>query len=615
MCGITGFFSPDKEINTTKYYDAHLLISHRGPDDEGFLALAGGEPAAFKGDDTIDYYRNLEHVRQVQKSKLMLGHRRLSIIDLTHQGHQPFSDEDNNFFLVFNGEIFNYLELRHELKQLGYQFSTDSDTEVLLKSYIHWGLEAFNKFNGMWAIALFDKREDSLILSRDRFGIKPLYYSLINGVVYFSSEIKFINAILDDKLSLNEESVKAYLDRCLLNYSPDTFWREVKELEPAHCLIVKNKTVTIKKYWDFHPDLVNFNETQALEKFAYLFEDSLKLRMRSDVEVGTLLSGGMDSALIVCTLSKLGFIKEQNFKSFSGVFEDKRFSEKEYIDEILKTTDLDPYFIYPKPEELGHHLERLLYHIEEPFRSLSVYSQFLIYQRVKSDTNVKVVLNGQGGDELFGGYSYHYYLLFGELLKKFCFKQLFYELKLFKEFRNVDNRSLLINLLKHYIKSLAHRNYFNSVTFNELKVTALREYLKYDDRNSMAFGIEARVPFLDYRLVEFAFILDEKFKINNFVNKKIERQYSKGVVPDSVIQRKDKMGFVSPQEVWQRTELRDLLTEAYSFLSIHPEYIFINDKKEVLKNFQEYLGGKNDNWPFVWRIFCLLQWLRVHKLC
>lgn len=614
MCGITGFFSPEKDINTSKYYNSHLLIKHRGPDDEGFVSLFDWEIKVYKGDDTIAHFQNHEHINSVKYSRLILGHRRLSIIDLTHQGHQPFYDEEKNFFLVYNGELFNYVELKDELEKYGYKFLTNSDTEVVLKSYIHWGNDAFNKFNGMWAIAIFDKKKNCLVLSRDRFGIKPLYYSLIDGVLCFSSEMKFLQSFIDKKLTLNNKSIREYIDECLLNHSPQTFWSEIKELEPAYILTFQNSKVSVNKYWDYSPAMADYSEREALDKFEAFFEDSLKLRMRSDVEVGTLLSGGLDSSLIVCTLYKLGLIKEHNFKSFSAVFEDERFSEKKYIDETINKTGLMPYFVYPKAEELEDYLDKLLYHIEEPFRSLSVYSQFLIYRKIRGETNVKVVLNGQGADELFGGYTYHYNYLFGSLLKKIKIRKLLQEIKLFKNNRGIKSSTIIVDTLKNMIKSLCCSNYFNSATFNELKGSALREYLKYDDRNSMAFGIEARVPFLDYRLVEFAFSLDEKYKINNFVNKRIEREYAKGIIPEEIINRKDKMGFISPQEEWQRKEIKDNLFEIYPIISSLSSIRIPKNKLRVLKKYQDYLRGKNNDWGYAWRVYCLYRWMKVNKV-
>lgn len=613
MCGITGFFSPEKEIETSKYYGSHLLVKHRGPDDEGFIVLDKGILEQHKGDDTITYFENLRNINSVKSSKLILGHRRLSIIDLSHQGHQPFTDKSKRYYIVYNGEIFNYLELKDELKKYGYTFCTNSDTEVVLTAYIQWGDKAFNKFNGMWAIAIYDAKEGSIILSRDRFGVKPLFYSMVDGVLYFASEMKFLISFVPHKFSVNHGSVNAYIKRSLVSYSRETFWNEIHELEPAHFLTFRNKKVNISCYWDYEPRVEYYSEDDAIEKFSLIFNDSLKLRMRSDVEVGTLLSGGLDSTTIVCALHNLGLIKNGSFKSFSAVFEDERFSERRFIDETIKSVNIKPYSIYPKAEDLSKYINKLLYYAEEPFRSLSMYSQFMIYEKIKADTDVKVVLNGQGADELFGGYTNHYYSLFAHLLRRLKVKKMLREMNLFHLNKGVLYRNITKQTLKQFLQSLFQYNYFNNVTFLELKRSALREYLKYDDRTSMAYGIEARTPFLDYRLVEFAFSLDVGFKIDNFVNKRIERQYAKNFVPEAIINRTDKMGFVSPQEVWQKNELREQLVECFN--EIRQGYLSdILNVRDLSRRYNLYKEGRFNDWAYIWRIYCFYKWAKLNMI-
>ncbi len=610
MCGITGFVS-DKEIDLKNFYKSHLLIKHRGPDDEGFVLFDDNNPFHCKGDDTIEHFQSLPHIRSFNKARTVLGHRRLSIIDLSHYGHQPMSDESSRYFIVYNGEIFNYVELRKELEKHNYRFNTRNDTEVVLKAYMHWKEEAFNKFNGMWALAIYDKKKNKLILSRDRFGIKPLYYAYIYGTLYFASEIKFIKSFVNYGFKINKNSVKAYIESCLINYSEETFWENIYELEPGHYLTYQESNIKIKKYWAFEPKELKYSNREALEKFAYLFEDSLKLRMRADVEVGSLLSGGLDSTLIVCTLNKLGFIKDNNFKTFSAVFEEEEFSEKKYIDETLKLVPLKPYFTYPSPYEVKKYLSEIFYYNEEPLRSLAVYSQYLLYKSIKDNSNIKVVLNGQGADEMFGGYTGHYRLLFYHLIKKGKILRFLKEMNLYRKKRNnnfshIINNSFFINL----IKFILYKNSFNISTFHEIIKSALREYLRYDDRNSMAFSIEARVPFLDYRLVEFAFSLGVSHKIDNFTNKKIQRDYAANIIPDIILNRTDKMGFVSPQEVWQKNQIKKEIEDSFS--NLNRMLVFdLYSKEKIMKNYKEYITDKSDNWPYIWRIYCMEQWLKT----
>lgn len=576
MCGITGFIA-HQPIDTKDYYSAHMLIKHRGPDDEGFIVGADSELKSYRGNDTIQYFSAQPHIKTVEKAEVILGHRRLSILDLSERGHQPYCY--GNLSLVYNGEIFNYIELRKELITLGYQFQTDSDTEVVLKAYHKWGKEAFNRFNGMWALAIYDASLKSLILCRDRFGIKPLFYSLHNGTLYFASELKFIKAFTEQKLSLNQRSAKTYLTNSKINHSADTFWNEVLELEPARYISFKEGRLSIERYWDCQPAENKYSDKDALEEFSHLFTESIKLRMRSDVEVGSLLSGGLDSTTIVCTLKKLGLISGNDFKSFSAVFDEQEFSEKSYIDETIVQTGIDSHFIWPKPENLDGYLDTILHHIESPFRSLAVYSQYLIYEHIKKSSNVKVLLNGQGADELFSGYTKHYLPHIFALAKSGKWTNAKNEFNLLSKNRKIKPSTLLKDIIIHTYKRPFTN--LNKVGYNEITSTPLREYLTYDDRNSMAFGLETRVPFLDYKLVEFAMQLPSNYKINNFTNKKIVRDYAKNIIPSSVLNRTDKMGFVSPQEKWQENEL---------------EYILkVNDN--------------NNTWTEDWRHYCLSKWI------
>jgi asparagine synthase (glutamine-hydrolysing) len=344
-----------KEIDAKKFYDAHLLLKHRGPDDEGFVIESGGVFQACKGDDTMEYFQNLPHIRNFEMGCLALAHRRLAIIDLTHRAHQPLSDEKREYWIVYNGEVYNFAELKKELEGEGFIFSSNSDTEVVLKVYMHWGIDGFKKFIGMWAFAIYDKKQNRIVLSRDRFGMKPLFYSFQNGVLYFASEIKFIKAFARAECTLNNIAVTAYLKDFSVNYSEETFWNEIKILEPGKTLVFQNSSLHIQSYWDYEPKTnARCAEGEALERFAYLFEDSLKLCMVADVKVGGLLSGGLDSSTIVGALHKLGLVRPGDFHSFSAVFakeHEQEFSEKKYIEEMARMHNFTAHFVYPQAEK------------------------------------------------------------------------------------------------------------------------------------------------------------------------------------------------------------------------------------------------------------------------
>lgn len=579
MCGITGFIS-QAPIYTNDYYQAHRLIKHRGPDDEGFIVKKDNNIAFYKGDDTIDFFSQQKHICEVEKSDVILGHRRLSILDLTEGGHQPYCFD--KLSLVYNGEIFNYIELRDELIMLGYNFQTNTDTEVILKAYHKWGKDAFNRFNGMWALAIYNSYDKSLLLCRDRFGIKPLYYHLDNETLYFASEMKFITAFAKKEFNLNKGAVENYLKTSKISDSSNTIWSGISELEPSCYLHYHENRTSIKKYWECAIEENKTNSKNALEEFSSLFMDSVKLRMRSDVEVGSLLSGGLDSTTIVCTLKNMGLISGSDFKSFSAVFEENEFSEKPYIDQTVAQTNVDAHFIWPKAKDVEQYIEKILFHIETPFRSLAVMSQFLIYEYIKSKSNVKVLLNGQGADELFSGYSKHYFPHIFALAKKGKLQQAKLEFDLLSKNRKIDKKALLFQIVQYSYKRPFIN--LNKVAYQEITSSPLREYLKYDDRNSMAFGLETRVPFLDYRLVEFAMKLPPEYKINHFSNKAIVRNYAKDIIPPSVWSRKDKMGFISPQEKWQQNELNNLIN-----------------------------NNSSKDWTSQWRAYCLNKFKEINQ--
>jgi asparagine synthase (glutamine-hydrolysing) len=610
MCGITGLYSPNKPINTSQYYPAHMLLRHRGPDDEGFSYLNEKDEVLFaKGNDTIDFFQNLPHIQTIERTKLIFGQRRLAIIDLSKDGHQPFSFEELS--MVFNGELFNYKDLRAELEGFGYTFRTASDTEVVIKAFHHWRNEAFHRFNGFWAIAIYDNKTKALTISRDRFGIKPLFYHFDKGVLYFASEMKYILTIARIGWEVNQKAVQAYLQENKSSYSENTFWIDIKELEPGHTMTLRDNDLKIERYWNFKPGLKYRTEEGAFEEFTYLFEDSVQLRMQSDVEVGSLLSGGLDSTTLVCTLQKLGFIDTNNFKSFSGIHDEAAFTETSYILDTVKKTGLKAAYIPTHPKRLAEDLPTLNLHIEDPFRSLAVYTQFLIYKHIRQTSDVTVVINGQGADELFGGYNEQYRVLLAEYLSKFKLGKFWKEAQFLRNHRKPTyERIYRLAFAKLVAKAFSTPNYFNQDGYQQIMVSPLREYFKYDDRNSMTFGIEARAPFMDYRLVEFGLTLDTKFKIDQSINKKIVRQYAAPIIPDSVRDRKDKMGFTTPQELWQRDVLKDDFDRVMHKIS-SDKLFQIPDLATAYQNYQTKNQG---DFYYFWRVYNLYHWAKTWKV-
>ena len=626
MCGITGFFSYKNRCNTKKYYEAHKKIAHRGPDDEGFLYKNENNKIEYLiGDDSIEEFKDRALIYSKEPSSFILGHRRLSIIDLSSHGHQPFVYK--NLSLVYNGEIYNYIELRDELIELGYSFETDSDTEIFLKAYHYWGVESFNKFNGMWASAIYDEDRNTILLTRDRFGIKPLYYSLVDDNLIFGSEIKFVSSFID-KLYANEEMVYEYLRFNYIDHTNQTLFKDILQLEPNSYMVFSKKGIELSNYWKLEE-----KRDISKEDIEKKLNSAINLRMRSDVEVGSLLSGGIDSSTILGIINQKKYIDK--FQTFSAVFKEEKFSEKQYIEKfIAENMELKKHYIYPKAEELTSLIEELIFTQEEPFRSLAVFSQYEIYKYIKNSTDTTVLLNGQGADEIFTGYIEYYYVNLLELLRVLNFSSFFKEFNHFKNNRKISTvtliKQLTVTFLSSYFrvedkykifnkkfkstkKSKKFNNLLKNSLYQSLTFSALREYLRYEDKNSMRFSLESRLPFLDFRLVNSAFSLTNESKIEDGLSKVVLRDIAKGKIPDETLNRKDKMGFVSPQEVWQKTILKKEFDEVFEDIEINGIFNFMNSTK-IYFLYEEYRKNNFSDWSLIWRIYSIYKWKKVWNI-
>lgn len=608
MCGISGYYSNKVKINLDKFYSGHLKLSHRGPDDEGFVACDNdGNMVLLKGKDTVTEFKNLKDILNFEDTLFIFGHRRLSIIDLSYMGHQPFVYD--NLYLTYNGEIFNYLELREELELNGYIFETNSDTEVFLKAYHCWGIEAFKKFNGMWAAAIYNHDEKSIVLTRDRFGIKPLYYAIYNGALIFGSEIKFIAHFLD-KLEAEEEAVNDFLKANLIDHNNKTFYKNIFQLEAGmYALCDSSINLNIYSYWDLIPDKIDKNTKQAII-------NAIKLRIRSDVPIGTLLSGGVNSSLITGIL-----VKDFNMRlsTFSAIFDaEGKFDERDLIQTNVKQFNTDHHYIVPKISDFEKDLDDLIYTNEIPVRSFSVYAQYCIYRYIKNNTNIEVLLNGQGADEIFSGYSDHIYYYLASLVIKFDIihfvKEYFFAIN-----NGYNALSLFLRIIKIIIKHLYDFKYnkFNDIFLNklykDLSYSALKEYLHYDDRNSMRFSIETRVPFLDFNLVKHAFGLNSSEKICNSITKKKLREIGADYISKEILRNTKKMGFISPQEMWQKNDLAFLLDKAFNAISREGLFAFL-DTQDILNRYDKYKDDIFKDWHYVWRVFVLYRWKKIWKI-
>src|SRR3989475_1046549 len=400
MCAIAGLYDiSGRALDLSALERMVLVQAHRGPDGEGYVLLdARGQerPLAVVG--------RLADARGTRpyRHSIGLGHRRLAIIDLSPLGHQPMTTEDGRCWVTYNGEIYNHVELREELRAKGYRFRSASDTEVLLAAYQEWNESCVTRFNGMFAFAIWDRDRRRLFCARDRMGVKPFYYSWDGARFAFASEIKgLLSAGL--RPSPNQRAVFDYLDGACLDHSEDTFFEGIRQLPPAHTLTVDTQ-VTVQRYWDLPPcGEAGLSVRDAAERFRHLFRDAVRLRLRSDVPIGTCLSGGLDSSSIVCVANDLMFVEHavpreligERQKTFSSCFEDPAYDERQFIQPVVERTGAEAHYTFPDPKELAESVSRLVWQQDEPFGSTSIFAQWNV-MRLAAQRGVKVLLDGQG---------------------------------------------------------------------------------------------------------------------------------------------------------------------------------------------------------------------------
>ena len=563
------------------------LVRYRGPDDSGYLALNAGSAAP------------ASHM----PFQIFLGSRRLSIIDLSSAGHMPMSDGKGRW-IVYNGEIFNYLELRRELQAQGREFKTSTDTEVILQVYDAYGESGFEKLNGMWAIALVDGPARRVVLSRDRFSIKPLFRLRQGGCFYFASEIKQLLPLLAER-AVNPKVMSAYLWQGLLDHSAGTFFEGIERIAPRTNFVIslESGSTSEEVYWNYGWE-ENVPADETREKFRELFLDSVRIRLRSDVKLGVLLSGGLDSSTIAVASGKL---LEQPLESFSVVSENAEYSEERFIDILCRASGIaNRKLVFRQPDVLAD-LENTLDHSDEPFGGLSVIAQYKMFEMIKRETDLTVLLSGQGGDEVLLGY------------KKFLF---FYAKSLASRGKYWDAASVLLQSLvrgtivrqfrlkeaKRYIPLLQNgRNgHFilmepDSVPvweFTNMRARQIEDLDRYsvpalthyEDRNSMAHSLEVRHPFLDHRLVNFSLNLPTEWKIHKGWTKYILRESFPEVAPE-IRWRKDKQGFITAEELWLRTDLSEFVSAQFQKSTIGQ--MGLVDDRKFLQYYEAFRAGRS----------------------
>ncbi|MEZ5031444.1 MAG: asparagine synthase (glutamine-hydrolyzing) [Saprospiraceae bacterium] len=644
MCGITAIFNKSG-IRTDTLGKANALAAHRGPDDEGFLLwrpdatwrmYAGNDSsAASRAHHQLALLPNDDTTWQVG-----LGHRRLSILDLSPQGHQPMT-LDGRFAITYNGEVYNYLEIRQELQALGHAFHTGSDTEVMLHAWLEWGPEALDRFNGMFAFVLLDTHMQKLYAVRDRFGVKPLYYTDQPGYLAFASEVKQLRILPEYQFVLDEYTAYDFLRYSSLDHNTSTFELGIYQLPQGHLfeLNFRSGEHRLQPWYRLQPVPFIGNDQEAFEQFRHLLKDSVRLRLRSDVPVGSALSGGLDSSTIVCLMREI--LDEQGdsekiLETVTSCSTDKRYDETEFAQTIIDHTHSRGHKVFPELEQLTHDLQRMIWHLDYPFGSTSPFSQWCVFEGA-ARAGLTVMVDGQGADEQLAGYGGNDMALYIGLLSGGELAQLMSEVRAYRQYRGHWPLGFVLGAVQYHLpEGLMNRlperyrifkqhppfwmrqgngspapkwpGSLQQSLCRQVTERPLPSLLRYEDRNSMAFSIESRVPFMDYRLIEFTLGLPERLVYRQGERKYILRQAFQGVVPDNILQRRDKMGFVSAEERWLREDgktwfgaMFDAAADSLNDL-VQPERL-----APMLRRMQA--GEIPFNFD-PWRIICLSQWLK-----
>lgn len=609
------------------------LVTHRGPDGFGF-AYAGKNVRT-----PLEIIHGENRMPSLSSAVMGLGARRLAIVDLSPHGNMPMESGDGSCCVTYNGEIYNYKELRIELKQKGYRFRSETDTEVILNAYLEWGEECLGHFNGMWSFGLWDRRLQRLFCARDRFGVKPFYYTLAGGCFYFGSEIKQLLHAANLSRLANPRTVLHFLDRGLIDHSPETFFEDVNQLPGGHLLtldLAESLTPVVRRYWELPLEpQTDTNEQEAIEEFRSRFETAVRLRLRSDVPVGSCLSGGLDSSAVVCEAQRLA--PDRRFHTFSACFEESALDERDFISAVAKATNGMVHWTFPKQEGFWQNIEKVLYHLDEPVASTNVFAQWCVMEEARKH-RIPVLLGGQGADELLCGYQKYRYFYLWHLLRngdsRFVHESAqwfrngtrswwtlsdasnYFPAALRRAFSPIERlcapeleKSLHEpQLMLGAGKSLADRQK------TDVMYTSLPALLHYEDRNSMAHSIETRLPFLDYKLAEFAINCPPSLKMRDGWSKWVLRQALAGTLPEKVRLRKTKLGFDTPQAAWMRFGMQNGHRDLWDSSTLQMER-FISPQK-LAKESQRFLRQESGAMPAggLFRAMCLELWARVHRV-
>ena len=663
MCGIAALFSSEPDSLGELVRKMATAVRHRGPDGEGLVTFSARDFAAtaLGGADTSAAvyaaklpYTPEQNAESISDAVIALGHRRLSIVDVGATGHQPMCTNDRRYWIVFNGEIYNHLELRAELEKLGHAFASHSDTEVILNAYREWGERCLERFNGMFAFVLVDRTTRRVFVARDRFGVKPLYvWRSPRGFVALASEIKQFSTLPGWSPRANGQRAYEFLNWGWLDHTDETLFDGVRQLRGGECIHCSLDellaSLPIRRWYELAPRSFQGDLTEATDEFRELFTDAVRLRLRADVPVGSCLSGGLDSSSIVCMANQLlqtaGATCKQN--TFSACSKVQRYDERKFVDVVVAATGVRAHYVYPELAMLFDTVDHLTWHQDEPFGSTSIYAQWQVF-KLAADAQVKVLLDGQGADELLAGYHTFFAPHFAALLTSGRWGALLQEMRAAKRLHRIGllgatqylSDALLPDSLRQPLrkfggKSSSSPDWFDKERFASddrdpalagryrttsvnqmarvlLLDTSVPKLLHWADRCSMANSVESRLPFLDFRLVEFLMGLPPAAKLWKGTTKQVLREAMRGMLPEPIRTRTDKMGFVTPEETWVRqgapgrfrTELGRAIDASQGML-----------KPAALDHLDAVIAGKK---PFdfrIWRLISFGAWLRRFDVC
>jgi asparagine synthase (glutamine-hydrolysing) len=570
MCGVAGVFKQfGSAVDAETLFTLGNIVAHRGPDDSGSVWMSTGVSPIYYGTPPLDAPWNAG-----------LTHRRLSILDLSAAGHQPMVYLDR-YWLTYNGEIYNYLELRTELELCGHSFRSHTDTEVILAAFAEWGPACFERFHGMWGIILVDAVTNQVYLCRDRMGIKPLYYWRSDDLIAVVSEIKQLTCIPGFRVRMFTDTVNEYLHTGY-ELEHHTFFRDVYPIAAGHWCQIDLNTLQMnepKSYW--HPERIQpsiKNMEEASRSFAECLQKSVQWMLRSDVPVGCALSGGLDSSAIVMLINRMS--DKGKLHTFTSTFPGEAIDEREYVDEVLAHINAKPHFVEPTPERFLEDFDRFLWIHDEPVGGFSVYASYAV-ARLAREAGVPVTLNGQGGDELFAGYWQSYYLhmrdeaqhghllnlidhFAGAMLPNGNLSMVRQAPAMLRRYMARQQPTTIpLRFSSQFKKSIVFQDILSlsgqTRRLHEIRYLHLPRLLKWDDRNSMAFSVEGRYPFLDHSVIELCLSFDASLLYHRGWTKWPLRVGLKGVLPAKISQRRSKFGFLTPEKRWLNQALHPLI--------------------------------------------------------